>query len=108
MRNPHLHFALHNTSVATVPRDVFAHADYVRNITVDLHDNDLKTLENPSSAHKPGVPGKRFLLRLRMAGSHVNCDCDIGYEHFCLRFFARHSNNNSVLLFDTKNNNNKY
>lgn len=78
MRNAHLHFALHNTSVATVPREIFDHAKFVRNVTIDLHNNDLKTLQNPSSGHKPGMPDKRFLLRLRMAGSYVNCDCDMG------------------------------
>lgn len=79
MRSPHLHFALYNTSVSKVPRDMFENAITVRNITVNLWDNDIKTLENPSNGHKPGAANKKFLMRLRMAGSHLNCDCDIGW-----------------------------
>lgn len=78
MKSPHLHFGLHNTSISTIHRDLFTNAISVRNITIDLYNNDVRTLMNPSSAHKPSVPGKRFLMRLRMAGSHLNCDCDIG------------------------------
>lgn len=78
MRNPHLHFSLYNTSVGNVPKEMFAHAQIVRNVTVELRDNEIRTLQNPSNSYKPGVPGRRFLLRLRMRGSHMNCDCDIG------------------------------
>lgn len=79
MRNPHLHFGLYNTSVATVPKEMFDHAEYVRNVTIDVHENELKTLENPIRGYKPAVPGKRFLLRLKMARSNINCNCDIGW-----------------------------
>jgi len=80
MRNPHLHFGLYNTSVVTVPREMFRNAQRVRNITVEIRNSDTRTLHNPSSSYKPGVPGERFLMRLRLAGSHLNCDCDIGYD----------------------------
>ncbi|XP_011498419.1 PREDICTED: chaoptin [Ceratosolen solmsi marchali] len=79
IRNPHLHFGLYNTSLSNVPRDMFAYADLVRNVTVEVRDSEIKTLQNPSNTYKPAVSGKRFLLRLRMRGSHVNCDCDIGW-----------------------------
>ncbi|XP_058788857.1 chaoptin isoform X2 [Phymastichus coffea] len=79
MKNPHLHFGLFNTSVNSVQKDIFARAELVRNVTVELRNNDIRTLHNPSNAYKPAVPGKRFLLRLRMRGSHMNCDCDIGW-----------------------------
>ncbi|XP_015593421.1 chaoptin isoform X2 [Cephus cinctus] len=79
IRNPHLHFALYNTSVITIPRDIFEHASYARNVTVHLQGGNVRTIENPSSGHKPGVPGKRFLMRLRTAGSYLTCDCDIGW-----------------------------
>ncbi|XP_015117217.1 chaoptin [Diachasma alloeum] len=79
MRSPHLHFALFNTSVSKVPREMFETARSVRNVTVNLWNNDIKTLENPSNGHKPGAANKKFLMRLRMAGSHLTCDCDIGW-----------------------------
>lgn len=79
MRNPHLHFGLYNTSVAIVPREIFRNAQRVRNITMEIRDSDTRTLHNPSSTYKPGVPGERFLMKLRLAGNHLNCDCDIGW-----------------------------
>ncbi|XP_020278724.1 chaoptin [Pseudomyrmex gracilis] len=79
MRNPHLHFGLYNTSVTTVPQEVFTNAHRVRNITVEIRNSDTRTLHNPSSGYKPGVPGERFLMKLRLAGSYINCDCDIGW-----------------------------
>jgi len=80
MRNPHLHFNLYNTSVAIVPREIFRNAQRVRNVTVEIRNSDIRSLHNPSSSYKPGVPGQRFLMKLRLASSHVNCDCDIGYD----------------------------
>ncbi|XP_012061414.1 PREDICTED: chaoptin [Atta cephalotes] len=79
MRNPHLHFNLYNTSVAIVPREIFRNAQRVRNVTVEIRNSDIRSLHNPSSSYKPGVPGQRFLMKLRLASSHVNCDCDIGW-----------------------------
>ncbi|XP_018053036.1 PREDICTED: chaoptin [Atta colombica] len=79
MRNPHLHFNLYNTSVAIVPREIFRNAQRVRNVTVEIRNSDIRSLHNPSSSYKPGVPGQRFLMKLRLANSHVNCDCDIGW-----------------------------
>lgn len=79
IRNPHLHFGLYNTSVAIVPREMFSNAQRVRNITVEIRESDTRTLHNPSSGYKPGVPGERFIMKLRLAGSYLNCDCDIGW-----------------------------
>ncbi|XP_017883740.1 chaoptin-like [Ceratina calcarata] len=79
IRNPHLHFGMYNTSVSTVPKDVFDNAEWVRNVTVHLHHSDVRTLNNPSNGYKPGVPGKRFLLKLTVAGNYFTCDCDIGW-----------------------------
>lgn len=71
---------MYNTSVATVPREIFSNAQRVRNITVEIRDSDTRTLHNPSSGYKAGVPDERFLMKLRLAGSYLNCDCDIGYD----------------------------
>lgn len=79
VRNPHLHFGLYNTSVATIPREIFSNAQRVRNMTVEIRNSDTRTLHNPSSGYKPGVPGERFLMKLRLVGNYLNCDCDIGY-----------------------------
>ncbi|KZC10143.1 Chaoptin, partial [Dufourea novaeangliae] len=79
IRNPHLHFGMYNTSVSSVPKKVFENAEHVRNVTVHLHHSDVRTLHNPSNGFRPGVPGKRFLLRLTVRGSYFTCDCDIGW-----------------------------
>lgn len=78
IRNPHLHFGMYNTSVSTVPKQMFENAEWVRNVTIHLHHNDARTIHNPSNGYKPGVPGKRFLLKLTVRGSYFTCDCDIG------------------------------
>nr|XP_012137075.1 PREDICTED: chaoptin isoform X3 [Megachile rotundata] len=79
IRNPHLHFGMYNTSVSSVPKQMFENAEWVRNVTIHLHHNDVRTLHNPSNGYKPGVPGKRFLTKLTVAGSYFTCDCDIGW-----------------------------
>ncbi|XP_029169466.1 LOW QUALITY PROTEIN: chaoptin [Nylanderia fulva] len=79
MRNPRLYFGLYNTSVATVSREMFNNAHRVRNITVEIHQSNTRTLHNPSSGYKPGVSGERFIMKLRLAGSYLNCDCDVGW-----------------------------
>ncbi|XP_014471116.1 PREDICTED: chaoptin isoform X3 [Dinoponera quadriceps] len=79
VQNPHLHFGLYNSSIETMSRETFSNAQRVRNVTVEIRDSDIRTLHNPSSGYKPGVPGERFLMKLRLAGSYLNCDCDIGW-----------------------------
>ena len=78
MRNPHLHFGLHNTSVEKIQKEIFDHIKVVRNVTIEVREDNVRTLQNPSNSFKPAVSGKRFLLRLRMRGSYIKCDCDIG------------------------------
>ncbi|XP_012260603.2 chaoptin [Athalia rosae] len=79
IRNSQLHFTLYNTSVKVVPRELFTNAGNAKNISINLNDNTVGSIGNPSSGYKPGVPGKSFLRKLRLAGSHLNCDCDIGW-----------------------------
>lgn len=70
---------MYNTSVTIIARELFSNAQRVRNITIELRDNDIRTLHNPSSGYQPGVPGKQFLMKLRLAGHYLDCNCDIGY-----------------------------
>lgn len=80
MRNPHLHFGLYNTSVTTIPQEIFRNAQHVRNVTIEIRDSNIRTVYNPSSGYSPGIPGKQFLMKLQLAGSHLDCDCNIGYD----------------------------
>jgi len=85
MRNPRIHFGLYNTSVSNVPREMFSNTQRVRNVTAEVRESDTRTLHNPSSGYEPGVPGQQFLMKLRLTGSYLTCDCAIGYDH-CLCF----------------------
>jgi len=81
MRNPRIHFGLYNTSVSNVPREMFSNTQRVRNVTAEVRESDTRTLHNPSSGYEPGVPGQQFLMKLRLTGSYLTCDCAIGYDH---------------------------
>ncbi|XP_050445558.1 chaoptin isoform X1 [Cataglyphis hispanica] len=103
MRNPHLHFGLYNTSVAIVPREMFSNAQRVRNITVEIRESDIRTLHNPSSGYKPGVPGERFIMKLRLAGSYLNCDCDIGWIEIWQRKQRQYQEDRCISYDEFKN-----
>ncbi|CAL1688585.1 unnamed protein product [Lasius platythorax] len=103
MRNPHLYFGLYNTSVATVSREMFSNAQRVRNITVEIRKSDTRTLHNPSSGYKPGVPGERFIMKLRLAGSYLNCDCDIGWIEVWQRKHRQYQENRCTSYDEFKN-----
>nr|CAD7195691.1 unnamed protein product [Timema douglasi] len=79
VRSPRLHFVVRNSSLDVVPRSVFQEAGWVRNLTVDVRHNRLRTLGNPSTADFPGLPRATFLTDLQVADNHWSCDCDIGW-----------------------------
>nr|CAD7416055.1 unnamed protein product [Timema poppensis] len=79
VRSPRLHFVVRNSSLEVVPRSVFQEAGWVRNLTVDVRHNRLRTLGNPSTADFPGLPRATFLTDLQVADNHWSCDCDIGW-----------------------------
>ncbi|CAK9809946.1 chp [Anthophora quadrimaculata] len=103
IRNPHLHFGMYNTSVSSVPKNMFENAEWVRNVTIHLHHNDVRTLHNPSNGYKPGVPGKRFLLKLTVAGSYFTCDCDIGWMETWQRKHRQYQEDRCSTYSDFKN-----
>nr|CAD7423248.1 unnamed protein product [Timema monikensis] len=79
VRSPRLHFVVRNSSLDVVPRSVFQEAGWVRNLTVDVRHNRLRSLGNPSTADFPGLPRATFLTDLQVADNHWSCDCDIGW-----------------------------
>ncbi|XP_060831402.1 chaoptin [Bombus pascuorum] len=103
IRNPHLHFGMYNTSVSTVPKQMFENAEWVRNVTIHLHHNEARTLHNPSNGYKPGVPGKRFLLKLTVRGSYLTCDCDIGWMESWQRKHRQYQEDRCTTYSEFKN-----
>lgn len=79
VRYPYLHFILRNTSVEKIPRAIFFQMNNVRNISLDLRNNSLKVVGNPSTGNFIGVPQKTFLTELWMAGNRWSCDCELGW-----------------------------
>ncbi|RZF46767.1 hypothetical protein LSTR_LSTR002630 [Laodelphax striatellus] len=79
VRYPELRFTLRNTSVEKVPRQIFTQMHYVRNISLDLRNNSLRAVGNPSTGNFLNTPQKTFLNELWLAGNNWKCDCDLGW-----------------------------
>ncbi|ETN67288.1 chaoptin [Anopheles darlingi] len=83
-----LHFRLHNTSIVALPANLFRNIGRpVRNVSVTIDsDNDLlQSVPNPNTAHYLALPEHVFLTDLRLAGSELSCDCEIGWIEFWQR-----------------------
>ncbi|KAG8233708.1 hypothetical protein J437_LFUL014312 [Ladona fulva] len=79
MRGPVLHIAIHNTSLTSLPNNFFRNMGRVRNVSLDVRNNTLKSVGNPSNSEFPGVHKKTFLTSLQMSGNPWNCDCELGW-----------------------------
>ncbi|XP_035777157.1 chaoptin-like [Anopheles albimanus] len=85
---PTLHFRLHNTSIVTLPPNLFRNIGRpVRNVSVTIDsDNDLlQNVPNPNTAHYLALPEHVFLTDLHLSGSELSCDCEIGWIEFWQR-----------------------
>ncbi|CAH1403180.1 unnamed protein product [Nezara viridula] len=77
--NPSVTLTLRNTSVESLPANLFSSLTYVRNISIDVYNNSLKSLSNPSNIGAANRPGKTFLIDLFMQDNQWNCDCQLGW-----------------------------
>lgn len=83
-----LTLTLYNTSVQTLPPEVFSRiGKSVRDISVDVtkDNHNFHELSNPNSAWKPNLPRKVFLDSLKLSGSPWVCNCEIGWVETWLR-----------------------
>ncbi|XP_018322079.2 chaoptin [Agrilus planipennis] len=99
VRSPFLHLSFYNTSLNSIPDDLFLNLGWARNVTIDVRNNgNLQKLENPSTGSRPGLPGQTFLLDVWMSGNKWNCDCNLGWVEFWQRkrrqYLCQHPNNN--------------
>ncbi|KAF5276013.1 hypothetical protein FQA39_LY00809 [Lamprigera yunnana] len=79
-KNSYLHFALYNTSLINIPKDLFDDLRYIQNLTLDVRDNyNLQYFGNPLSAQKPGLRQKTFVVHVSMRNNKWNCDCSLSW-----------------------------
>ncbi|XP_063912433.1 chaoptin-like isoform X1 [Zophobas morio] len=77
---PFFHLHLRNTSLPKVSVDIFENMINVRNISLDVRNNQLlKNLQNPSTGRKLNQPRATFLTDLKLSESKWSCDCDLGW-----------------------------
>uniref|UniRef100_A0A2H8TLK4 Chaoptin n=1 Tax=Melanaphis sacchari TaxID=742174 RepID=A0A2H8TLK4_9HEMI len=79
LRYPNLNLTIFNTSLETISSDVFRHMGTVRNISLDIRNNSLKSIGNPSTNISPNHHGQTFLTSLKVSGNPWTCDCNIGW-----------------------------
>ncbi|KAK7590207.1 hypothetical protein V9T40_001820 [Parthenolecanium corni] len=94
--SPQFSLTLFGTNLESLPNDVFRNADLrLKNITVDVRNNALKYLSNPSTGLSPGSFGQTFLVSLKISRNLWTCRCDIGWVETWSRvrrqIFCRHS-----------------
>lgn len=76
---------LANTSISSLPTNLFARLGQVKNVSLDFSRNNnlLKTVPNPNTASVIHLPEKVFLTSLRMGASdQLDCDCALGWVEF--------------------------
>lgn len=80
MQSPFVYIQLFNTSLSGFPKNFFKHMGRVRNISIDIRYNNpmMKQVPNPNTGMVPYLPHSVFLTDLKMSGSKLNCDCDLG------------------------------
>ncbi|KAL1140924.1 hypothetical protein AAG570_000852, partial [Ranatra chinensis] len=79
VRYPEVELTLRNTSVEAIPISLFTNLEYVRNVSLDLRNNTIKSVANPSSVGAPNIPRKTFLSSIFMSDNPWNCDCQLGW-----------------------------
>ncbi|XP_037921990.1 chaoptin isoform X3 [Hermetia illucens] len=87
MRSPYLYITLFNTSLPGFPTNFFKNMGRVRNISIDIRYNnpEMKQIPNPNTGRVPYLPQSVFLTDLKMSGSNMNCDCNLGWVEFWQR-----------------------
>lgn len=74
-----LRLTVYNTSIEEIASEVFWKPGRVRNLTLDVRNNYIVRVPNPSQKGWPGVPNAVFLQDVYVAGNPLRCDCGIGW-----------------------------
>lgn len=73
---------MYNTSITSLSENLFRRMGRVQNISIDVSFNNgaLNKIQNPNTAQRPLESEKVYLTDIKIAGSKLNCNCEIGYE----------------------------
>lgn len=84
IQSSYLRVILTNTSISTLPSNLFSKLGQVKNISLDFsgNNNNLKGVPNPNTASVVHLPEKVFLTSLRMGSNGLDCDCSLGWIEF--------------------------
>lgn len=84
VQSSYLRVILYNTSITTLPSNLFSHLGAVKNISLDFSgfNYQLKSVPNPNTAAVINLPEKVFLTSLRMGSNGLDCDCSLGWIEF--------------------------
>ncbi|XP_038217334.1 chaoptin isoform X2 [Zerene cesonia] len=74
-----LKLTIFNTSIEDISFEVFYKHGNIKNLSLDLRNNNLKRVPNPARKEWPGVPNNLFLEDILVAGNPLVCDCGIGW-----------------------------
>ncbi|KAJ8719147.1 hypothetical protein PYW07_016703 [Mythimna separata] len=74
-----LRLTICNTSVEELASEVFWKPGRVTNLTLDVRNNYIMRVPNPSQKAWPRVPHTVFLQDILVAGNPLACDCGIGW-----------------------------
>lgn len=71
---------LYNTSISSIPENLFRQMGRVQNISIDVSNTNkaLTRQYNPNTAQRPLEAEHVYLTDLKIAGNSFSCDCDIG------------------------------
>lgn len=90
IRSPFLQINLLNTSLTTLPSNIFRYLGRTENISLSLNNGNemLQNIPNPNSAQVPQMAEKVFLIDLRLSGNQLVCDCSLGYIFHDITIYA--------------------
>ncbi|CAF4906675.1 unnamed protein product [Pieris macdunnoughi] len=74
-----MRLTIFNTSIEDISSEVFWRHGRIKNLSLDLRNNQLKRLPNPARKEWPGVPNDLFLDDILVASNPLVCDCGIGW-----------------------------
>ncbi|CAH2085309.1 unnamed protein product [Euphydryas editha] len=74
-----LKLTIFNTSIEEIESEVFWRPGRIKNLTLDLRNNNIARVPNPAKHEWPGVPNSLFLQDIYVAGNPLQCDCRIGW-----------------------------
>ena len=64
-----------------ISRAFFQNLGQVRWLQLELRENQLTSLSEPTTTIYPGTSGSVFLTQLHMSGNPWKCDCTTGYKY---------------------------